>query len=115
MATAQHTPLPWHQRLNKLGARFIIEAESQKEHKQALVAGLDWWTSNEGAPDQAESEANAAFIVRACNAHYKLLNAAKRVMEALEQYGASIVPHLMDTDDNAGQELRNVIAELEGK
>lgn len=35
---------------------------------------------------------------------------ADNVMKALTEYGASIVPHLLDTDDNAGQRLRDVLA-----
>lgn len=31
------------------------------------------------------------------------------VMLTLEEYGGSIVPHLVDTDDNAGQKLRESI------
>ena len=34
---------------------------------------------------------------------------ASRVMEALEKYGAGIVPHLMDTDENCGQKLRETL------
>lgn len=38
-----------------------------------------------------------------------LLGSAKEVMDLLEKYGASIVPHIMDTDENAGQRLRDAI------
>jgi hypothetical protein len=31
---------------------------------------------------------------------------ARSVMDALAEYGPSIVPHLMDTDENAGERLR---------
>lgn len=34
---------------------------------------------------------------------------AHAVMAALEEHGASIVPHLLDTDDNAGEELRQAV------
>jgi hypothetical protein len=44
-----------------------------------------------------------------------MYEAAKKVMTALEKHGGSIVPHLMDTDDNAGQELREALAKAEGK
>jgi hypothetical protein len=42
-----------------------------------------------------------------------LLIAAKEVMAALEKFGGSIVPHLMDTDMNAGQRLRDAIEAAE--
>lgn len=35
--------------------------------------------------------------------------AASEVMTALQAHGASIVPHLLDTDDNAGQRLRHLL------
>jgi hypothetical protein len=44
----------------------------------------------------------------------QLATAAKRVMDLLEQHGPSIVPHLMDDDDNAGQRLRELIADVLG-
>lgn len=43
-----------------------------------------------------------------------LLAAAKEVMELLQEHGPSIVPHLMDSDMNAGQRLRAAIARAEG-
>lgn len=43
-----------------------------------------------------------------------LLKYAIKVMETLEKYGSSIVPHLMDTDDNDGQRLREVIKRAQG-
>lgn len=41
----------------------------------------------------------------------KLAEAADEVMKKLEQHGPSIVPHLLDTDENAGERLREVITE----
>ncbi len=38
-----------------------------------------------------------------------LLTEAKKVMELLEEHGPSIVPHLLDTDENPGQRLRDAI------
>ncbi|CAN7602494.1 hypothetical protein [Bosea sp. LjRoot237] len=40
---------------------------------------------------------------------------AKRVMALLAKHGPSIVPHLMDSDDNAGQRLRDALAKAEGR
>jgi hypothetical protein len=33
-------------------------------------------------------------------------------MEMLEEHGGDIVPHLIDTDDNAGQRFRNSLDRL---
>ena len=38
---------------------------------------------------------------------------AGSVMRHLEAYGPSIVPHLMDTDDNAGEYLRRALRDLD--
>lgn len=43
----------------------------------------------------------------------KMFEAAKEVMALLEQHGGAIWPHLSDTDDNAGQRLRNALAIIE--
>lgn len=43
----------------------------------------------------------------------ELYKQAKQVMNMLEEYGGSIVPHLIDTDDNAGEFLRQAIANAE--
>lgn len=37
---------------------------------------------------------------------------AKTVMDDLEKHGPRIVPHLIDTDDNAGERLRKVIKQV---
>jgi len=104
MEKAEHTPLPWHKDIHgHIG-----------DSKGTNIAST-WTTPDENNPNGRPYKANAAFIVTACNAHYKLLNAAKQVMEILGQYGASAVPHLMDTDDNAGQALRDAIAEATGE
>lgn len=36
-------------------------------------------------------------------------------MKTLEEYGPSIVPHLMDSDDNEGERLRQVIRAIKDK
>jgi hypothetical protein len=42
----------------------------------------------------------------------ELKGLAKRVMDLLEEHGASILPHLLDTDENAGQQLREALEEV---
>jgi hypothetical protein len=39
--------------------------------------------------------------------------AARAVMAHLSKYGSSIVPHLIDTDDNDGEYLRRALRALE--
>jgi hypothetical protein len=68
------------------------------------------WTCMTHAPGQdllcpAEVETLKAEL--RCAA---LAEAAREVMDTLEEYGPSIVPHLLDTDQNAGQRLRDLLA-----
>ena len=44
-----------------------------------------------------------------------VLKHAKTVMRYLEESGPSVVPHLIDTDDNPGEFLRQAIAKAGGK
>jgi len=62
--TAQHTPGPWalHPRVTENPPRIYCRG--------VIIATVD--TS---APDPGEREVNAAFIIRACNAHDELLAA----------------------------------------
>lgn len=56
-----HTPLPWYAKKNpKLSA---VRAESDGEYIAEMIG----------------SYANAAFIVRACNSHYELLEALEEL------------------------------------
>jgi hypothetical protein len=39
---------------------------------------------------------------------------AREVMDLLEKHGPSIVPHLLDDDENAGERLRTALRETRG-
>ena len=70
-----HTPTPWHVLTTPI--ECLIRAENFEETFQNIAAtpGLN-----------GNAEANAAFIVRACNVHEELLAAA---VEVIVQYDAS--------------------------
>jgi pantothenate kinase len=40
---------------------------------------------------------------------------AKEVMDLLSKHGASIVPHLLDTDENPGERLRALLAKVKAQ
>ncbi len=94
----KHTPGPWTVSVGKksrIMAREIILAEC--------------WDEVYGPETQAESEANAAFIVRACNAHEDLLNACEVALSQLtedrEEYLDSDIQQIKDAIAKArGQE-----------
>ena len=53
-----------------------------------------------------------APIIEYCRGHaynYDVFFYAKKVMDTLQEYGPSIVPHLLDTDENDGERLRNAL------
>ena len=50
-----------------------------------------------------------ATIERMRADYLRLALKTKVVMEMLEEHGPKVVPHLIDTDDNPGQYLRNAI------
>ena len=71
---AAHTPTPWSVRAsrNDEGYGLLICDEDQ-----TILAGMDTWL---GPTPEAEMEANAQFIVRACNSHAALVEAVERLL-----------------------------------
>ena len=69
-----HTPTPWHVLTTPI--ECLIRAENFEETFQNIAAtpGLN-----------RNAEANAAFIVRACNAHDALLDACKMLLKVLSR------------------------------
>ena len=103
------TPTPW--KVDILDKRIVLSND-----------GMICDTSLDDGDVRPMELANAAFIVECCNGYAalqaenaELRKAAKEVMDSLAEYGPSIVPHLMDTDDNAGERLRQAIAKAEVK
>lgn len=82
----KHTELPWHYQEDSDTYTHIIRDPSGSR----IVAQFRQDTS--GLP-----EANAAFIVKACNNHYTLLEALKDLMPVLQQW---------EPDHSSGEELR---------
>ena len=68
----KHTATPWKQHKGQWGIHNI--EDSKEGQLLCEVQGSD-------------SEANAAFIVKACNAHEDLLRLLKLSLEDLEDYG----------------------------
>jgi hypothetical protein len=70
---SKHTPLPWRADLEGKGGWVM---GPQSEPSGAFV--ICWRPPWEARSD--ESDANAEFIVRACNNHEKLLEALKEIV-----------------------------------
>ena len=75
---AEHTPTPWiatfSRTFTKGRRKFTLEQDPHHAHR--WIGDL-WLT--EGLPD-AVQDANARFIVQACNAHDELLAALKELV-----------------------------------
>lgn len=67
--TPAHTPLPWA--ISNGSAQYIW-------------GDARWVAATMGVRD-AEGAANAAFIVRACNSHYQLVEALRELTEFCEK------------------------------
>ena len=75
--TAQHTPTPWVARSSgPRSAYFSVIAESDRRQVCSVVPRLH-------GSSCSEWEANAEFIVRACNSHDALLAAAHHCEELM--------------------------------
>jgi hypothetical protein len=63
-------------------------------------------------PDEVVAKLAAALASRdpeAAKLIEQLVREGSAVMRLLEEHGPSIVPHLLDTDDNAGQRFRDAL------
>ena len=83
------------------------------DDKDPVLLGLYYDTKNEAEYYKVKIGMlkKESSDLRALNA--EMAKAAKEVMDALDKHGPSIVPHLVDTDENAGQRLRELIAKAE--
>jgi hypothetical protein len=75
-----HTPTPWH--VGGMGSAIAVHHKGQPFRVWAADGGgvADVCTRRQlGADDAPEEKANAAFIVRACNAHDELVAALHHI------------------------------------
>ena len=84
--TTKHTPTPW------IVIDGILRHNSNSDADCVQIAeithsplGLDWDGCRTRAVGLEESNANAAFIARACNSHDALISALQGVVDNLSQ------------------------------
>lgn len=95
MTKAKHTPLPW---LRDRSSGLECDVRAASKRKVALCFGLSQTphkTREAMNAYKAECDANAEFIVRACNAHDELVRVATLVLTGLES-GVVKSPPLLD-------------------
>lgn len=77
---AKHTQLPW----SNDPMQPTIWA-NDGDTKVATIADLPW---KNGKSNWMEEQANAEFIVRACNSHYELVESAREALGMIEYHCA---------------------------
>jgi len=77
----KHSPLPWHVSAGQL----VINQGDKWASDQDDIAYLNEEVGDaDGFADVAAAVANGRFIVRACNLHYKLLEALETLLRHME-------------------------------
>ena len=81
--TTKHTPLPWklHHNSSTILKPFDAHGIRADNDAQSPIAVLWEGGGTKGKPRQ---RANAAFIVRACNSHYELLESLQSILPDYE-------------------------------
>ena len=83
----EHTKLPWRTGLNfPQTPNYIYQMNDTKQAYPIAVTRLQM-----GSEDMAQAQANAEFIVKACNSHYELLEACKFLKDQIENQAANRV------------------------
>jgi len=73
---AQHTPVPWHYWERNDSRKYVI-ADSEATEAGRMPLGTNMIADVVPVSTGNHHEANAAFIVRACNAHDEMLTACR--------------------------------------
>ena len=76
MSNPAHTPLPW--KPSDSGTGIWSSGESIGKNKIIAICSCDAVSR-----PKDENTANAAFILRACNSHYQLLEALGKLIKAI--------------------------------
>ena len=108
-AESAATKGPWDVSSTYDGALTVLQM--RHPHKQICI-NADYAAMPEG---YKASHENAELIALSRNhfaALVRVAMAADEGMAALAEHGASIVPHLVDTDENAGERLRSALSSL---
>lgn len=77
----KHTPLPYNISHNDDNGDIVVRAKDNN----TIVANVEADYYNPYGNDNKTIEANAAFIVKACNSHYTLLEALKEALIVIER------------------------------
>ncbi|MGA2607196.1 MAG: hypothetical protein ABSH01_07030 [Terriglobia bacterium] len=76
MSSTPHTPLPW--KASDSGTGIWSAGEPLGKNKIIAICSCDAVSR-----PKDENTANAAFILRACNSHYELMEALEHLVKAI--------------------------------
>lgn len=86
---SKHTPTPWNFGTTAPHQRIILGGDNRR---YICNVQIHQTPRANGLLDEDEREANAAFIVRACNAHDELLAVCKEIEDASVYWSEYDVP-----------------------
>ena len=103
----KHTALPWKQGIIKTDV--VIRYETDNGSYEADIARCNTTLPNPKETDQA----NAAFIVRACNNHYQLMKVLKKADEYFKHLNTDSANN--DGINNMRGMIRKILAQAKGE
>ena len=86
---SEHTPIPWHVR-SEHPANETLRESAHARRSIDTPRGTYYLDPKGSGPPPAEIEANAAFIVRACNAHAQMLQALEELIAEHDNEAADV-------------------------
>jgi hypothetical protein len=92
MSNAKHTPTPWW--VAQSAGPGILAVDAIDPADGNLFAVCEIFGINDMREHSPEAEANAAFIVRACNCHNQLVAALKALYDAVDS-SVELTPEIM--------------------
>lgn len=102
----KHTPTPWIMQKGYMGG-FVVTTADQGRNE-------DFITGTSG--DEAYvSEANAAFIVRACNAHDELVAIIEKIMKNDDDLAAGCPEHEICDEKPIREEVEKLLSKARGE
>lgn len=112
MTTQPHTPTPWH-----TGKTLVSYKDPMFSHTAIVNKADTLRIANVAGVGDADSKANAAFIVKAVNCHEELVEALQRVSRAIDCGGLKVIENkLYPTSAYAlKDEIAQALAKAEGK
>ena len=87
----QHTPTPWIVGCQTIGGpgNAVMKLHQSGPYRALAICDI---------ADDPTNEANAAFIVRACNSHHALLEALERIAQVTPETSGRVVPSIRQRD-----------------